>query len=127
MIVVDSSGWLEHFLAGPGGTNFRAALENTDDLLVPSIIFFEVIRVLRRLANDDAIGAAIFLMTAPETADLTQEIALAAAEVSAVHGLGTGDAIILATARVYGAELWTQDADFKDIDGVRYFEKTPAA
>jgi toxin FitB len=30
------------------------------------------------------------------------------------------DSIILATARAYGALVWTQDADFKEINGVRY-------
>jgi predicted nucleic acid-binding protein len=34
------------------------------------------------------------------------------------------DAIILATAQEYDAVIWTQDADFKDIEGVKYFPKT---
>ena len=33
------------------------------------------------------------------------------------------DSIILATARAYDATLWTQDAHFKGIEGVRYIEK----
>jgi predicted nucleic acid-binding protein len=33
------------------------------------------------------------------------------------------DSIILATARAYNATLWTQDEDFKDIEGVKYIEK----
>ena len=32
---------------------------------------------------------------------------------------------LFATAKVFGAELWTQDADFKDIPGVNYFQKLP--
>lgn len=31
--------------------------------------------------------------------------------------------LILATARVYDATLWTQDEHFKDIEGVKYIEK----
>jgi predicted nucleic acid-binding protein len=33
------------------------------------------------------------------------------------------DSIMLATAREYGAPLWTQDADFEGLDGVRYMAK----
>lgn len=30
------------------------------------------------------------------------------------------DSVILATARAFQAVLWTQDADFKDLEGVQY-------
>jgi predicted nucleic acid-binding protein len=30
------------------------------------------------------------------------------------------DSIVLATARVHDATLWTQDADFEGLAGVRY-------
>jgi len=33
------------------------------------------------------------------------------------------DAMILATARSSDATLWTQDADFADVEGVRYVER----
>jgi predicted nucleic acid-binding protein len=33
------------------------------------------------------------------------------------------DSIMLATAQVFSATLWTQDADFKILEGVRYIEK----
>jgi predicted nucleic acid-binding protein len=33
------------------------------------------------------------------------------------------DIIILATARAFEATIWTQDADFKEIPGVRFFSK----
>jgi predicted nucleic acid-binding protein len=39
------------------------------------------------------------------------------------HHLPPADSIILATARAWGAELWTQDADFKDLPGVHFQEK----
>ena len=52
--------------------------------------------------------------------DLEAEIALSAAALSVDLKLPLADSIILATARKYSAELWTQDADFKGIEGVRY-------
>ena len=35
------------------------------------------------------------------------------------------DGIILATARQAGTTLWTQDADFEGMTGVRYFKRVP--
>jgi predicted nucleic acid-binding protein len=32
------------------------------------------------------------------------------------------DSIMLAAARTAGATLWTQDKDFKNVEGVRYIE-----
>jgi predicted nucleic acid-binding protein len=37
------------------------------------------------------------------------------------------DSVVLATARAYGAVLWTQDADFKHLPDVRYREKKTQA
>jgi predicted nucleic acid-binding protein len=33
------------------------------------------------------------------------------------------DSVILATARAYGAVVWTQDSDFEGLDGVKYTPK----
>jgi predicted nucleic acid-binding protein len=33
------------------------------------------------------------------------------------------DSVMLATAREYDAVLWTQDSDFKSIEGVRFIAK----
>jgi len=39
---VDSCGWLEYFADGPGARFFAPAIEKTEELLVPSIVLFEV-------------------------------------------------------------------------------------
>ena len=52
--------------------------------------------------------------------DLDDRIALEAAELSAATKLALADSIILATAQVHGAGLWTQDADFEGLEGVHY-------
>ena len=56
-------------------------------------------------------------------ADLTSPIALAAAQLGGAHKLPLADSVILATARAYDAALWTQDADFEGLEGVRYLVK----
>ncbi len=57
--------------------------------------------------------------------DLGAAIAVNAARLSVELKLPLADSVILATARQYGAELWTQDADFKGIEGVQYRKRRP--
>ncbi len=55
--------------------------------------------------------------------DVNQNIALLAAKYNLEHTLPMADSLILATAMISGAVLWTQDSDFKDIPGVQYISK----
>lgn len=43
MNVVDSSGWLEYFADGPNADFFAPAIENTSELVVPTISIYEMI------------------------------------------------------------------------------------
>jgi predicted nucleic acid-binding protein len=54
---------------------------------------------------------------------LDEALAMSAAKLSFDLKLPMADSIMLATARQYGAELWTQDADFAAVPGVRYVAK----
>ena len=42
---------------------------------------------------------------------------------AAVNGLPMADSLIYATAQRHAAELWTQDAHFDGLPGVKYFRK----
>ena len=55
--------------------------------------------------------------------NLDMNLALVAGNLSKKHKLPMADSIILATAREYGATIWTQDQDFINIKGVKYFAK----
>jgi predicted nucleic acid-binding protein len=55
--------------------------------------------------------------------DLTAPLAIAASKLSLEHNLPMADSIILATAREFDATVWTQDSDFKNVGGVKYFPK----
>jgi toxin FitB len=52
--------------------------------------------------------------------DLTAPLALSAATTSLERRLPMADSIMLATARLHGATLWTQDSDLQGIEGVKY-------
>jgi predicted nucleic acid-binding protein len=120
MNVVDSSAWLEYFANGPNASFFAMAIEKTDELLVPTLSLCEVFkRVL--LQRDEAHALqAVAIMQQSTVVDLDGSIALDAARLSVTSKLPMADSIILATARAYGATVWTQDADFKDVPGVQY-------
>jgi predicted nucleic acid-binding protein len=121
--VVDSSGWLEYFAAGPNADFFASAVEATDELIVPTISVYEVFkRVSQQRGEGDALQA-VALMQQGDVVDLSIHLALEAARTSIALGIPMADSIILATARSSDATLWTQDVDFADIDGVRYVAK----
>jgi len=44
--IVDSSGWIEYFADSRNANNFSKPVENTNELIVPSIILFEVFKKL---------------------------------------------------------------------------------
>lgn len=126
MNVVDSSGWLEFFGNGRNAAFFAQPLSVPDQLLVPSISMFEVFkRVLLQRDEASALQAAA-LMQQGQIVALDAALAISAAKLSAELKLPMADSVILATARHFKATLWTQDADFDGIQGVRYVMKAAA-
>ena len=120
MNVVDSSGWLEYFGDGPNAAYFAGPLAKADDLIVPAISVFEVFkRVLQQRDEASALQAAA-LMQQGRVVALDPALAMTAAKLSFELKLPMADSIILATARQFNALLWTQDADFENLPGVRY-------
>jgi predicted nucleic acid-binding protein len=127
MNVVDSSGWLEYFADGPNADFFAPAVENTVDLVVPTVSIYEVFkRVLQQRDEGEALQA-VAVMQQGKMVDLDTETALSAANLSVGLKLPMADSVILATTRMHNAILWTQDADFKGIEGVEYVEKSGGA
>jgi predicted nucleic acid-binding protein len=123
MNIVDSSGWLEYFSDGPNANVFAAPLRDVNRLLVPVVSIYEVFRVsLRERSEQEALEAAS-AMQRGTVLDVTVTLSLAAARLSLRHQLPMADSLILASARAHGATLWTQDVDFKGMDGVKYFAK----
>jgi predicted nucleic acid-binding protein len=120
MNVVDSSGWLEYLADGPNADFFAPSIEDTSELVVPSLSLYEVFKkVLQQRGEGDALQA-VAIMTQGQVIDLDMDVALAAAKISVDLKLPMADSVMLATARLHGATLWTQDADFEDVQGVQY-------
>jgi toxin FitB len=124
MNLVDSCGWLEYFAAGPNAEFFAPAIEDLPQLIVPTLCLFEVFkRVLQQRGQGDALRA-IGAMRQARCIDLTDSLALGAAQLSVDLKLTLADSIIFHTAQVYGALLWTQDAHFERLGGVRFVRKS---
>lgn len=123
MNLVDSSGWLEYFADGPNAKFFAPAVEATKDLSVSTVNLYEVFKRILQQRGEGAALQAVALMQQGQVIELSASISLAAARISADHRVPMADSIILATARACGATLWTQDADFDGMAGVRYVAK----
>ncbi len=120
MNVVDSSAWLEYFADGPNAGFFAPAIEAAEELIVPSIALLEVFkRLLQQRSESEALQAAA-IMRQGKIVDLDGALALSAAAVGVTNKLPLADSIILATARRFDATVWTQDADFDGLPGVKY-------
>ena len=123
MNVVDSSGWLEYFAKDENSAFFAPVIQDIESLVIPTICMYEVYKktVLQR-GEEEALSAIAWMSTG-KVADMTQEIALAAAVLSLESKMPMADSIILATAQANNATLWTQDEHFKDMQGVKYIVK----
>ncbi len=120
MNVVDSCGWLEYFAQGPNAAFFAVALEDTEELIVPSICVYEVgKRILLQRGEDDALRVMAHMQQGL-VVDLTAALAVEAVRIGSSEGLSLADSIILATARSRHATLWTQDSDFSQLEGIKY-------
>ncbi|MFC1852083.1 type II toxin-antitoxin system VapC family toxin [candidate division CSSED10-310 bacterium] len=124
MNIVDSSGWLAYFADEPNAVHFLSPLNESDSLVVPTVTIYEVFKVVLRESNENDALQATMAMQRGKVVELTTSSAILASKLSLKHNLPMADSIILATAMDFNATLWTQDSDFKDIPGVKYFVKS---
>ena len=123
MIVIDSSGWIEFFADGPYAGEFASRLRNTTKVLTPTIAIYEVYKWIKRERSEEDALQAIAAMKRTRILEVTEELALTAADLSLSHGLAMADSMMLAAARTNNAELVTTDAGFEGIDRVTIFTK----
>jgi toxin FitB len=120
--IADSSIWLEFFIGTERGKQFRDLLHE-EDLLMPSITIFEVFKRLYTEKDETTALSCLAQMRQKQIVDLNDHLSVIAAKISAEKKLPMADAIIYATALIYDATLWTQDADFNGLPNVKYFPK----
>jgi len=123
MNVVDSSAWLAYFAGDANAAHFALPIEKTDQLLVPSITLTEVFKSVLRQVSEHAALEVIAQMRRGRVVDLDAGLAVDAATFGHTLKLPLADSIIYATAQQNKALVWTQDADFDGLPGVKYFKQ----
>lgn len=118
--VLDSSCWLEYLADTERADLFAEPIEQVQTLIVPVITIYEVVKKLHRELGEEVAAAALALMQRGRVVPLDLSLAMDAALLA----LPMADCLIYATARRHGAELWTQDAHFEQLPGVRWFGKS---
>lgn len=94
-----------------------------ESVLVPTIVLVEVCRrVMQQRGDDEALQAAAMLHQGQVVA-LDSGLALSAAQLGIAHQLPLADSVILATAKQFGATIWTMDGDFEGLPNVRYIAR----
>ena len=118
-IVLDSSCWIKHFADTDRRALFAKAVSDVHFLIVPILTIYEVIKKVTPEAGDEVAAKALTLMLQGQVIELSFDIALQATR----NALPLADSLIYATAQSCGAELWTQDAHFERLPGVRCFNQ----
>ena len=123
MNLVDSSGWLEYLSDSKNAKNYAEAIENTEELLVSSINIYEIYKKILIEKDENTAIRIVGLMRQAKVIDVNSSIAMQAAKLSYEKNIPMADSIIYTTAQINGAIVWTQDADFKGLESVKYFTK----
>jgi predicted nucleic acid-binding protein len=123
MNIIDSSFWLEYFAGTNSGNIVSEIIETTDNLIIPTIILYEVSKKLLLETTEDNALLCIAHMKQGNIINLNDELSLFASKLSIEFKLPMADSIIYATNLEYNCILWTQDRHFAGLNFVNYFEK----
>ena len=124
MNIVDSSCWIEYFHNTSIGDAVLPVIERPHELLVPSIVLYEVCKYLLSKTSEKNVITFIRIMHRGRVVTLDSGLSINAANVSRKYRLAMADSIIYATAERHNAVLWTADEHFSSLPNVRYFDKT---
>ena len=120
MNLVDSSGWIHYFLNGSLIERYATFIQKPDSVITPTVVLYEVYKKIRQETDEQQAVMAASQMRKTQIIFLSDEMALAAADISVYYQLSMADAMIYATAQSYGARLITSDAAFKSLPDVTY-------
>lgn len=123
MHLVDTCGWIEWFSDGTLADKFRRFLEETDQLLVPTLVQYELFKWGVREKDESTALDLIAYTETCLTVPLDTNIALFAGDLYDTHRLSMADAVIYASARTYGVDLISSDAHFSALPHVVYWKK----
>jgi predicted nucleic acid-binding protein len=120
LISVDSYGWIERFTDGPKADLYDAVIEKAapSEIVTSAMVLYEVYRKIKQAVNEQSALEAVAAIGQTFVVPVDQSLSLEAADYSLMFGLHMADAVVYATARHYGVELYTSDEDLKGVKGV---------
>jgi len=117
-MVIDSSVWLEIFLAGAKQNKCEELLKR-EPIYVPSLVIFELYKKIKMKVTEDVALECISHLSQYQVVDLTREVSLHAADLAIEFQLSMADSIVLAHSRLLHCPLATLDNDFAKIPNVQ--------
>lgn len=123
MKLLDTCIWIEAFAGTPAGLRYQPLLASPQDLVVSTMVIFELRKWLLRNLTEPAADQIMVILHSTYIVAPDESTALHAAELCLAHKLHALDALIYATALSANAELVTCDAHFKGLPGVSYHPK----
>ena len=124
MKLLDTCVWIEIILGSPLGAQFRVLALDKQNVLVSSLVQFELRRWALREYDESRANDIILALREAVVVQTDERVALLAAELARVHELYAMDALIYATALQHDAQLVTCDAHFKGLPSVVYTPKS---
>jgi predicted nucleic acid-binding protein len=124
-VVVDTCGWIEWLTDGSLADKFAPFLKNSKQLIIPTLIQYELFKWVCR-ERDEAAAYEVIALTqrSEEIIPIDTSLALLGAEISLVYRLAMADALVYATALHYNAKVITSDKLFSSLIHVEYFVKS---
>jgi predicted nucleic acid-binding protein len=122
--LVDTCGWIEWLTDGPLADRFAPYLRQPADLLMPTLVQYELHRWICRERDAATALEVIGFTQEGEVVPLDTPLAILASQLATAHGLAMADAVVYATARQAAVDLVTCDSHFEALPGVTYFPRT---
>ena len=116
-IVIDAYAWIEFFRGSQQGKKL-ADLLNKEELITPSMVIAELSFKYAK-EKIDFINRFNFIKTKSKICPLDSNLASIAGKIryirKHINGWGIADSIILATAKLFKANILTGDEHFRDL------------
>jgi predicted nucleic acid-binding protein len=118
VFLVDSSIWIEFLTDGPLAQKCEKYLRDPSKLKTPTIVIYEVYKKIKRERTEEDALLAVSLINRTSVIQLSESIALLAADLSLLNSLPMADAIVYATALEEGCKIVTSDTHFRELENV---------
>jgi predicted nucleic acid-binding protein len=121
--LVDTCGWIEWLEGSKLASAFEPFLKHTTQLIVPTLIQYELYKWVCREKNVTTALEVIGITEGAIVVPLDTHIALRAADIAKQYKLAMTDAIVYASAQKKEVELVTADKHFLGLPKVHYIAK----